>query len=271
MYRVTSMIDDDDFDFEQPVTRIPQNAQSKKLLNNNILNEAEQYLESISEHEHSLLIKTLRSHADIEPYFNVLADELDQPIGSKVANDALHVLYFWHLINQQQNSADLALLDVINSNIFQDELFKAFNDLDIGDIKQQRRSVLLEALQLYKLNFYAGCVAVLYAQIEGTLTDVLIQTGFLKQNETKFVDVYKIVPGLKGNEIKSLWHKSKIATEQNLYFSELAAYKMDSSSTVSMSRHNILHGTDMQHFTQERSFILFIWLFAAIRFMSNIK
>lgn len=265
------MIDDEDFDFDQPVTRIPQNAQSKKLLNNNILNEAEQYLESISENEHALLMTTLASHAEVEPYFNVLADELNQPVGSKVANDALHLLYFWRLISQQKNPSEPQLLDVINTDIFQTELFKAFDDLDIGEIKEQRRKVLLEALELYKLNLYAGCIAVLYAQLEGTLTDVLIQTGFLKQNGTKFIDVYKIVPGLKGNEIKSLWHKSKIATEQNLYFSELAAYKMDSSSTVSMSRHNILHGTDMNHLNQQRSFILFIWLFAAIRFMSNVK
>lgn len=265
------MIDDDDFDFDQPVTRIPQNAQSKKILNNNVLNEAEQYLESITENEHSFLIKTLRAHALVEPYFDVLADELDQPLGAKVVNDALNFLYFWKEHKREQDPSAFQLLELINTEFFQKELLQAFDDLDIGEMKAPRRAVILDALKLYESGIYAGCIPMLYAQLEGILTDVLIQTGFLKQNETKFVDVFKIVPGLKGNEIKSLWHKSKIAAEQNHYFTELAAYKMDSSSTVSMTRHNILHGTDMQHFNQERSFILFIWLFAAIRFMSTVK
>jgi hypothetical protein len=36
---------EDDFDFDQPVTRIPQNAQGKKQLGNQILKQAEQSLE----------------------------------------------------------------------------------------------------------------------------------------------------------------------------------------------------------------------------------
>lgn len=34
---------DDDFDFDQPVTRIPQNPQETKLLGNRLLQQAEQY------------------------------------------------------------------------------------------------------------------------------------------------------------------------------------------------------------------------------------
>ena len=142
---------------------------------------------------------------------------------------------------------------------------------EIGDLKAQRREILQEAFKLYQLECYAGCIPVIYAQLEGLLTDVLSAQGYLKQSQTKFVDVYKIVPGLKGHEIKSLWHKAKIATELNRYFAELAPYKMDSSSTVTMSRHNMLHGTDVANFNQERSSILFIWLFAAISFMSTIR
>ncbi len=46
---------------------------------------------------------------------------------------------------------------------------------------------------------------------------------------------------------------------------------MDSSSVVTATRHNILHGTDVEHFNQERSFILFIWLFSAVSFMSTVR
>lgn len=265
------MIDEEDFDYDQPVTRMKQNASSQKQLGSQILKDAEQYLEDISADEHAFLIKTLLGFADQEPYFQILADELDQPVGTKFANDALNLLYFWQTIHQFEDVDKFNLLDVINTEDFQTEMLKAFDALNITEHKAQRRLVLLEAFKLYKLGFYAGCIPMLYAQLEGILTDVLIEAGFLKQNGTKFVDVYKIVPGLKGNEIKSLWHKAKIAVELNTYFSELAAYKMDSSSTVSMSRHNILHGTDLNHFNQGRSFILFIWLFSAVSFMSTLK
>ena len=61
--------------------------------------------------------------------------------------------------------------------------------------------------------------------MEGLLTAVLVQHGYLKQQDSKFIDVYKVVPGLKGHEIKSLWHKAKIAHVLNPFFSELPAYK----------------------------------------------
>lgn len=266
------MIEEDDFDYDQPVTRIKQNAASQKQLGSQILKDAEQYLEDISADEHTFLIKTLLGLAEQDAYFQVLADELDQPIGAKFANDALNLMHFWLAIHQFEDVEQFNLLDIINSENFQSEMLKAFDALEIDEeIKAQRRLVLLESFKMYKLGFYSGCIPNVYAQLEGILTDVLIKTGFLKQNGTKFVDVYKIVPGLKGNEIKSLWHKSKIATELNPYFTELAAYKMDSSSNVTMTRHNILHGTDLNHFNQERSFVLFIWLFSALSFMSTLK
>ena len=99
----------------------------------------------------------------------------------------------------------------------------------------------------------------------------MVEHGYLQQNQTKFVDVYKIVPGLKGHEVKSLWHKVKIASEINPYFLSLEALKMDASSSVTASRHNMVHGADVTHFTQARSFILFIWLFAVISFISTLK
>ena len=266
---------DDDFDlddFEREVTRIPQNQNAQNKLGKGILQNAEQYLQQMSAGEHTHLIQALRQHAQVEAYFDVLADDLDQPVDAKFANDALNLIHIWSLANQHEdNVASFDLLDVIK-DYFQTELLEAFDALEIdAENKAQRRLVIQEAFKLYQMQCFAGCIPLLYAQLEGLLTDVLIERGFLKQNQTKFVDVYKIVPGLKGHEIKSLWHKSKIACEMNVYFAELAAYKMDSSSTVTMTRHNILHGTDVSHFSKERSFILFIWLFSVVSFMSTLR
>lgn len=262
-------IDHDDFDRE--VTRIPQNKKAKQQLENNILKQAEAYLEDISEDEHSFLIKTLHQLAVDEAYFNVLADNLEQPVGTKFANDALNLVHFWKLINDADDVKSFDLLDVMNGDFFQSEMLKAFDTLEIGEQKEQFKTVLMQSFKLYQSEFYVGCVPVLYALLEGLLTAVLVQHGYLKQQDSKFIDVYKVVPGLKGHEIKSLWHKAKIAHELNPYFSELPAYKMDSSSTISSTRHNILHGSELNHFTQGRCFVLFIWLFSAMNFMGNVR
>ena len=66
---------DDDFDFDQPVTRIPQNEQRNKQLGSQILKEAEQYLEAISADEHAFLIQTLNGLVENEEYFNEVINE----------------------------------------------------------------------------------------------------------------------------------------------------------------------------------------------------
>lgn len=263
--------DDFEDEYEQEVIRIPQHEKGKTL-GKGILSDADQYLQSMPAAEHQHLVKTLKHLAQQESYFDVLVQQLENSTTeTKVANDALNLVHIWNLINQHETDIDFNILDVVNTDYFQRELLEAFDVLDLGENKTQRRLVIQEIFKLYQIQCFAGCTPLLYAQLEGLLTDILIQKGFLKQNQTKFVDVYKVVPGLKGHEIKSLWHKVKIACEMNAYFIELEAFKMDSSSTVTMSRHNILHGTDVAHFSQERSFVLFIWLFSVISFMSTLR
>lgn len=263
------MIDYDDDD--QPVTRIAQNNSATQLAGKIILEDAQQYFDTMSQAEHAFLQKSLNTLIPQDAYFQVLADAFNLDAGAKLPNDALNFLYFWQLINDVEDIEKFNVLELVNTDFFQTALLHALDDMQIGAQKMQRRAVIADIFKLYQQGYYVACVPVLYAQLEGLLTDVLLAKGFLEQKETKFLDVYKIVPGLKANEIKSLWHKSKIATEMNPYFAELAAYKMDSSSTVTMSRHNILHGSDMQHFTQARSFILLIWLFSVVSFMRGIR
>ena len=265
------MIDDDDFDYDAPVTRIAAHKNEAQQAGKIILENAEQYLDTMTAGEHSFLQNYLTKLAQEEGYFQVLADALNQAEGSKIANDALNFLYFWQLVNDSDDIAQFDLLAVPTGEFFQTELFKALDAMQVGAHKEQRRHIIQQALTLYEQGIYAGCIPMLYAQLEGLLTDVLVAKGFLEQKDTKYLDVHKIVPGLKGNEIKSLWHKSKIAFEMNPYFTELAAYKMDSSSSVTSTRHNLLHGTELAYFTQGRNFVLFLWLFCVMSFMRGIK
>ncbi|MDM1250693.1 hypothetical protein HXZ77_06055 [Acinetobacter johnsonii] len=263
---------DDDFDFDQPVTRIPQNPQATKLLGNRLLQQAEQYLASMGSQPHAQLVESLRQLELEDPYFAVMADQLEYESDEPIGNDVLNLLFFWQMANEKEaNIAEFQLPNLIQTDYFQATLLDAYDAMDLGAFQAQRRRVIEETLKLYQQQCYAGCITVLYGQIEGILTDALIEHGYLQQNQTKFVDVYKIVPGLKGHEVKSLWHKVKIASEINPYFLSLEALKMDASSSVTSTRHNMVHGADVTHFTQARSFILFIWLFAVISFISTVK
>lgn len=263
---------DDDFDFDQPVTRIKQNADNQKQLGSHILKTAEQYLASMGSRPHAQLLESLRQLEPEDPYFAVMANQLEYESDEPIANDVLNLLYFWQMANQKEAAmAEFQLPTLIQTDYFQAALLEAYDTMDLGTFQAQRRSVIEETFKLYQQQCYAGCITVIYGQIEGILTDALIEHGYLQQNQTKFVDVYKIVPGLKGHEVKSLWHKVKIASEINPYFLSLEALKMDTSSNVTASRHNMVHGADVTHFTQARSFILFIWLFAVISFISTLK
>lgn len=263
---------DDDFDFDQPVTRIPQNPQANKALGNQLLQQAEQYLVTMGSQAHGQLVESLRQLQVEDSYFEIMADQLEYESDEPATNDLLNLLYFWKLANEkEQDVSEFNLLNLINTDYFQTVFFEAYDTMDLGAFQAQRRSVMEETLKLYQQQCYAGCITVLYGQIEGILTDTLIEHGYLQHNQTKFIDVYKIVPGLKGHEVKSLWHKVKIASEINPYFLSLEALKMDNSSSVTSSRHNIVHGADVTHFTQARCFILFIWLFAVMSFISTLK
>jgi hypothetical protein len=234
--------------------------------------QAEQYLSSMGSRSHGKLVESLRQLELEDPYFSVIADQLEYESDEPIANDVLNLLYFWKMANEKEEDiAEFQLSTLIQTDYFQAALFEAYDAMDLGAFQAQRRIVIEETLKLYQQQCYAGCITVIYGQIEGILTDALVVHGYLQQNQTKFVDVYKIVPGLKGHEVKSLWHKAKIASEINPYFLNLEALKMDTSSSVTASRHNIVHGADVTHFTQARSFILFIWLFSVISFISTLK
>ena len=93
---------DDDFDFDQPVTRIPQNPQATKLLGNRLLQQAEQYLASMGSRPHAQLVKSLRQLELEDPYFAIMADQLEYESDEPIANDLLNLLYFWHIAHEKE-------------------------------------------------------------------------------------------------------------------------------------------------------------------------
>ena len=100
---------DDDFDFDQPVTRIQQQEKMSKQLGNQILKQAEQYLASMGSASHAQFVSKLRQLATQEPYFDLLADQIEFESDAPIANDALNLLYFWKMASEKKTElADFA-------------------------------------------------------------------------------------------------------------------------------------------------------------------
>lgn len=89
------MMIDDDFDYDAPVTRIAAHKNEAQQAGKIILENAEHYLDTMTAGEHAFLQKYLAKLAQEEAYFQVLADALDQPEASKIANDALNFSFIF--------------------------------------------------------------------------------------------------------------------------------------------------------------------------------
>ena len=103
---------DDDFDFDQAVTRIPQNPQATKLLGNQLLQQAEHYLASMGSRPHAQLVESLRQLESEDSYFAIMADQLEYESDEPITNDVLNLLYFWQMANEKE--ADMAEFQLPN-------------------------------------------------------------------------------------------------------------------------------------------------------------
>src|SRR5699024_799091 len=138
-----------------------------KQLGKTILTEAHQYLHTMAADEHQFLLGQLKDLAQNEPYFEVLAEQLNQATDAKVANDALNLIHRWTLIQQHESQPGASILDVVKTESFPAEWLEACAAIQMGAHTAQRRVVIREAFKLYEMRWFGGCVPLLYAQLEG--------------------------------------------------------------------------------------------------------
>lgn len=213
-----------------------------------------------------------------EPYLTELLDQLKNNDNLSHANEALSLACFIQLIYENDDKPeDVNIFDVINSDYFNNKFFSAVNQIKLGENFTKREFVLKEAFQLYKLEYYAGCLTLLYGQLEGILTDYLIQRNLLIKNGNfynysgdGFDHTYK--NGNKktinsSSKITGIDSKVIIAANFNKYFEKLDAYKIDSEYKINNDRNDILHGNILDRFTKERCFILVVWLTSIFNFL----
>jgi hypothetical protein len=155
---------------------------------------------------------------------------------------------------------DITVKNFVNKESFQNSLLNLFDEIALSEKFQKRKFLIKEAFKLYELELFAGCLCLLYTQIEGIITDYLVfkKITTLKTNNGKII--FKKNPPEAGN-VSGLDDKIKLGN-QNKSIKDLEAYQFKSNKKYKFhhERNNILHGSCINNFTADRCLINFIWI-----------
>ena len=203
----------------------------------------------------------IENHDKTNPLVKQLISEMEN---NPNLSEALEILSYGDIYKLLFNNGEIketSVLTIINKDYFQNELLNYFDEIKINKKFFKRKLLIQEALKLYKMECYAGCLCLLHSQLEGIITDYLLHKNIL----IKSTDKYKkpcFKETVNNKQITGLWDKIKLSTTLNNSFVRLDNYKFDSDKDKKFhnERNNILHGSNIDNFTYERCFIVFIWI-----------
>lgn len=210
----------------------------------------------------------MKHQEEIAPHMEQILDEMKNNGNYSEALKTIRYRQLLRLIINSEKIEDKNLLNLINQDVFQKPILTYFEKIDIGIHFQRRKALIEEAFQLYKHEFYAGCLTLLLSQFEGIITDYLIFKNVIKKDikngKTKFYEVAKLANGAKEktSELSSLAKKIELAKNINENFKRLESYNFDNDENQKFhnERNDILHGSNIANFNAERCFVLFIWI-----------
>lgn len=201
-----------------------------------------------------------KKHQELSPYVSKLLDEMKNNPNLSEALETVPYVQLVKLLTNSDAKDNVSVLDLINDDYFQRTLFYNFDGINISSHFKNRRVLIEEALQLYNLGMYAGCLTLLHSQFEGILTDYLIYKNIIEKRIVNSKTKFKMLPS--GPEITGLAKKIELAKTISDTFKRLESYNFDNDQNVKFhnERNDILHGSNIANFNKERCFIVFIWI-----------
>ncbi|MFX7112066.1 hypothetical protein ABTI33_10030 [Acinetobacter baumannii] len=206
------------------------------------------------------IVVAAKKHQELSPYVSKLLGEMQNNPNLSEALETVPYVQIAKLLTNSEVKDNVSVLDLINDAYFQRTLFYNFDAINIGNHFKNRRVLIEEALQLYKLGLYGGCLTLLHSQFEGILTDYLIHKGIIEKKIVNSKTKFKMIPS--GKVISGLATKIDLAKTISDTFKRLESFIFDNNKNVKFhnERNDILHGSNIGNFNAERCFIVFIWI-----------
>ncbi|KJH55158.1 hypothetical protein [Acinetobacter calcoaceticus] len=197
-----------------------------------------------------------KQQEEIAPHMEQILDEMQNNGNYSEALKTIRYRQLLRLIVNSEKVEDKNLLNLINQEVFQKPILTYFEKIDLGTHFKKRKPLIEEAFQLYKHEFYAGCLTLLLSQFEGIITDYLIFKAVIVKNITKYKKVSD------GKDVVGLAAKIELAKDINENFKRLESFNFDNDQNIKFhsERNAILHGSNIANFNAERCFVVFIWI-----------
>lgn len=171
------------------------------------------------------------------------------------------------------------VFQLMNTQNFQNEFLTLFEKSLEKGVRSERKPVVKEAFELYKHCFFRGCTTLLYGMLEGVLTDFLVFKRKLEKDEKgkynyignsfSYLNQERKQGQFNKKKVTGLFDKILIAADLISLFRELEIYEVEEDIFFKDSRNGVLHGDDLEGLSQERSFIIFLWLYYLLKFMND--
>lgn len=214
------------------------------------------------------ILLAAKQHQELSPHVSKLLDEMKNNPNLSEALETVPYVQLVKLLTNSEVKDNVSVLDLINDAYFQRTLFYNFDAINIGNHFKNRRILIEEAMQLYKLGLYAGCLTLLHSQFEGILTDYLLYKGIIEEetenSKTRIYNVAKRPKAKKKSdaEVTGLFEKIRLAKKISDTFKRLDNFTYDNNKKLKFhnERNDILHGSNIANFNAERCFVIFIWI-----------
>jgi hypothetical protein len=181
--------------------------------------------------------------------------------GHKGAGYILSVYEVAQLAELSPEALETRLFEETSSEQFIEALLELYASTGL---RPERVPLFKEAHALHRERHFGGAVTLLYSQIEGVLTDALLELGHARTKGTHVVSTQGDT--LTGLHAKLELAKNHLETTSEVFRDLLEGLLVasDPGSTVPKTRNAVLHGSDVTFATRARSTQIFLWLAAIL-------
>ena len=197
-------------------------------------------------------------------------EQLEQNSQTKEAIYTIPYKLLRQVTNDKYEVTDKSILELINNDIFKENLLAKFDQIEIGEKFKNRKNIIEEAFNLYRLNYFSGCLCLLYSQLEGIMTDYLFAKNLIEEYSEYGQIKYKKIGSnekKRENKVNGLFDKIKLCKGINDNFLRLEKYRLNSDENIrfSESRNKVIHGSNIESFNAINCFTTFIWINSIIQ------